>query len=251
MTLAYSLLLDRLCAFERDSDSSPDTLSSMDSDSDLSDSSILSGYRSRVSHLTRPAPPAPFTPSNHLQVPRPSKDTATSGAQSGQHPKKTAVKPPQKRKSPVVPKEAPPPPVASAITNVGSATQKPKRIHQSTKLRPNLNKIRKVLVLDKDENGNVKLPVTVGIITIMSIGYVVYDREAFHNDRYIWPVGYKMSRSYNSMIDPHQQTVYTCSVIDDGDAPKVKFILNSFLYERGSATTVCPNLFFFFFDLGY
>jgi len=76
-------------------------------------------------------------------------------------------------------------------------------------------------VLDKDENGNVKLPVTVGIITIMSIGHVVYDREAFHNDRYIWPVGYKMSRSYNSMIDPHQQTVYTCSVIDDGDAPKV------------------------------
>ncbi|GJJ69439.1 hypothetical protein EMPS_01785 [Entomortierella parvispora] len=212
-----NLLLDRLCAFERDSDSSPDTLSSIDSDSDLSDSSILSGYRARASQLSRPVP---MVPNKNLQVPGSYKDTTTPNTQNGQHPKKTAVKPPQKRRSPAVPREVPPPPVASAITNVGSATQKPKRIHQSTKLRPNLNKVRKVMVLDKDENGNIKLPVTVGIITVMSIGHVVYDREAFHNDRYIWPVGYKMSRSYNSMIDPHQQTVYTCSVIDDGDAPK-------------------------------
>ncbi|KAI8598619.1 F/Y rich C-terminus-domain-containing protein, partial [Dissophora ornata] len=83
-----------------------------------------------------------------------------------------------------------------------------------------LAKVRKVQLLEKDEAGNVKLPVTVGIITIQSIGDVVYDREAFHNDRYIFPVGYKMSRSYNSMIDLNNQTTYTCSVIDDGEAPK-------------------------------
>ncbi|KAG9065595.1 hypothetical protein KI688_001884 [Linnemannia hyalina] len=110
--------------------------------------------------------------------------------------------------------------VPSTITNVGSATQKPKRVHQTNKQRPGLAKARKVQIVEKDEKGNVKLPVTVGIITILSIGHVVYDREAFHNDRYIWPVGYKMSRSYNSMIDPTTHTTYTCSVIDDGEAPK-------------------------------
>ncbi|KAG0049691.1 hypothetical protein BGZ83_005495 [Gryganskiella cystojenkinii] len=213
-----NLLLDRLCTYERDSDSSPDTLSSLSSDSELSDSSIPGGFRSR--RATSPTRPAPSIPSRLLQVPGSTNDTPTSSAHIGQHPKKTATKPSQKRRSPVVPKEAPPPPVASTITNVGSATQKPKRIHHSTKQRPNLNKVRKVQTLEKDENGNIKLPVTIGIITIMSIGHVVYDREAFHNERYIWPVGYKMSRSYNSMIDPNNQTVYTCSVIDDGDAPK-------------------------------
>lgn len=76
-------------------------------------------------------------------------------------------------------------------------------------------------MLEKNEDGSIKFPVTIGIITIMKIGHVVSDREAFHNERYIWPVGYTMSRSYNSMVNPNEQTVYTCSVIDDGEAPKV------------------------------
>ncbi|KAF9146025.1 hypothetical protein BGX30_005121 [Mortierella sp. GBA39] len=124
------------------------------------------------------------------------------------------------RPGPKEPKSHTPAAVPSTITNVGSATQKPKRVHQTNKQRPGLAKARKVQIVEKDEQGNVKLPVTVGIITILSIGHVVYDREAFHNDRYIWPVGYKMSRSYNSMIDPTTHTTYTCSVIDDGEAPK-------------------------------
>ncbi|KAF9291353.1 hypothetical protein BGZ74_000389 [Mortierella antarctica] len=140
------------------------------------------------------------------------------------HPKKAGNKTPTK-KAPLT-KEAKekrtdaPASTPSLITNVGSATQKPKRIHNSLKHRPGPPKVRKVLHVDRDEHGNVKLPVTIGILTILDIGHVVWDREAFHNERYIWPVGYRASRSYNSMIDPHQQTIYTCSIVDDGDAPK-------------------------------
>ncbi|KAG0031647.1 hypothetical protein BGZ81_000852 [Podila clonocystis] len=140
------------------------------------------------------------------------------------HPKKTGNKTPTKKSS--LPKEAKerradaPASTPSLITNVGSATQKPKRIHNSLKHRPGPPRVRKVLHVDRDEHGNVKLPVTIGILTILDIGHVVWDREAFHNERYIWPVGYRASRSYNSMIDPHQQTIYTCSIVDDGDAPK-------------------------------
>ncbi|KAF9978232.1 hypothetical protein BGZ73_003236 [Actinomortierella ambigua] len=118
-------------------------------------------------------------------------------------------------------KEHKPAPVPSLITNVGSAFQKPKRIHTSAKQRAtNMMKVKKVLPLPRDENGNVKLPCTIGILTVMNLGKVIWDREAFHNERYIWPVGYKMSRLYNSMIDKTSLTTYTCSVIDDGDAPK-------------------------------
>ncbi|KAF9167604.1 hypothetical protein DFQ26_003947 [Actinomortierella ambigua] len=118
-------------------------------------------------------------------------------------------------------KDHKPTPVPSLITNVGSAFQKPKRIHTSAKQRAtNMMRVKKVLPLARDENGNVKLPCTIGILTVMSLGKVIWDREAFHNERYIWPVGYKMSRLYNSMIDKTSLTTYTCSVIDDGDAPK-------------------------------
>ncbi|KAF9156276.1 hypothetical protein BG015_006320 [Linnemannia schmuckeri] len=216
-----NILLDKICTYERESDSSPDTLSSMSSDSDLSDSSLYSHFRSRRVTPTR-APAPPTSNNKHLRVPA-AKETRSSSPVA-HHPKKTAGKA-GGRRSPAVTgrkdhKEPAPTSTPSTITNVGSATQKPKRIHNSSKLKPNSNKVRKVQVLEKNEDGSIKFPVTIGIITIMKIGHVVSDREAFHNERYIWPVGYTMSRSYNSMVNPNEQTVYTCSVIDDGEAPK-------------------------------
>ncbi|KAF9280981.1 hypothetical protein BGZ68_006913 [Mortierella alpina] len=153
-------------------------------------------------------------PEKRLRVP--SKDV--NAPFQSTHPKKTVSKPLVRaaaaRKEP---KEASTP---STITNVGSATQKPKRIHNSGKQGPNLSKIRKVQHVERDEKGQIKFPLTIGIITLLDIGHVVFDREAFHNERYIWPVGYKMSRSYNSMIDPTNLTTYTCSFqIDAEDQP--------------------------------
>ncbi|KAF9906982.1 hypothetical protein BX616_000554 [Lobosporangium transversale] len=225
-----NLLLDRLCAYERESDSSPDTLSSLSSDSDVSDSSVNSFYQSRSRRASplRATSTAPSSSKKQSKVTGTNKslDVPSSAPATTHHPKKTVNKAVagtgiRKQTSGIGKKEDRPVSTPSTITNVGSATQKPKRIHNTTKLRPVLSsKVRKVQPIERDEHGNVKLPVTVGIITIMDLGHVVYDREAFHNERYIWPVGYKMSRSYNSMIDPTQQTTYTCSVIDDGEAPK-------------------------------
>ncbi|KAF9917281.1 hypothetical protein BX616_001489 [Lobosporangium transversale] len=220
------LLLDRLCLFERkDSGSGSDSLSSLSSDSEEYESSTQEDIPPEPVKLSIPAGKQNKAKSNSKLTPNPNA-TPTPGT-TPQHPKKSATakntpgastggragsaKETKSHSSVSTP---------STITNVGSATQKPKRIHQINKLRPGLGKVRRVQAVEKDENGNVKLPVTVGIITIQSLGHVVYDREAFHNDRYIWPVGYKMSRSYNSMIDPNNQTTYTCSVIDDGEAPK-------------------------------
>ncbi len=218
----------------RDSDSDSDSLSPLSSDSESSDSSVVDEIQYKKSSQPRKNARGASGAQGAAASPGGSAGVATY------HPKKNAAKT-NRRPSPAVAPGAArsgiketkiqvPVSTPSTITNVGSATQKPKRVHQTNKQRPGLAKVRKVQALEKDEAGNVKLPVTVGIITILDIGHVVYDREAFHNDRYIFPVGYKMSRSYNSMIDPHNLTVYTCSVIDDGDAQKVSKAVCTLLF---------------------
>ncbi|KAG0288563.1 hypothetical protein BGZ96_007701 [Linnemannia gamsii] len=239
-----NLLLDRLCTMQRQgSDSGSDSISSLSSDSESSDSS-LSDESPRAAQRAGGSKQGPGSgkgsanmsgrgsgPSQAAANASHSAATTSTGAIASSSKKKGGVRrsspsaagtstPISNRSGPKEPKPQTPAAIPSTITNVGSATQKPKRVHQTNKQRPGLAKARKVQIVERDDQGNVKLPVTVGIITILNIGYVVYDREAFHNDRYIWPVGYKMSRSYNSMVDPTTHTTYTCSVIDDGEAPK-------------------------------
>ncbi|CAG8492852.1 2912_t:CDS:2 [Ambispora gerdemannii] len=86
--------------------------------------------------------------------------------------------------------------------------------------RPLNTKTMKVQHVAKDDRGNYLLPVQIGILTVISLGTVVYDRETFHNERYIWPVGYAVKRSYNSMINPDAQTMYTCKIEDGGEGPR-------------------------------
>ncbi|KAG0051504.1 hypothetical protein BGZ83_003625 [Gryganskiella cystojenkinii] len=216
-----NILLDRLSVLERrNSASGTDSEGTVSSDND-SDSSVMTRIRTRqiialrdsALHAAKEAARA-NSQGQGAKTSRTSATTQKRGPNTKSNSTSFSATKESKLSGPISA------PVASTITNVGSATQKPKRIHQSNKPRADLNKVRKVVTLPKDENGAVKLPVTIGILTVWSIGYVVHDREAFHNERYIWPVGYKVSRSYNSMVDPTKQTVYTCSVIDDGDAPK-------------------------------
>ncbi|KAK3845323.1 MAG: hypothetical protein J3R72DRAFT_40776 [Linnemannia gamsii] len=234
-----NLLLDRLCTLERHQslDSGSDSVSSLSSDSESSDSS-LSDESHRPTQRTggakqggkgagnkggRASGQAAGTTTAKLSgeiAPQHLKKGAPKGGARRSSPSVSATSPTSARSAPKEPKPQAPAAIPSTITNVGSATQKPKRVHQTNKQRPGLAKARKVQIVERNADGSVKLPVTVGIITILSIGHVVYDREAFHNDRYIWPVGYKMSRSYNSMVDPSTHTTYTCSVIEDGEAPK-------------------------------
>ncbi|CAG8466106.1 10226_t:CDS:2 [Ambispora leptoticha] len=86
--------------------------------------------------------------------------------------------------------------------------------------RPLNTKTMKVQHVAKDERGQYLLPVQIGILTVINLGTVVYDRESFHNERYIWPVGYAVKRSYNSMINPDAQTMYTCKIEDGGEGPR-------------------------------
>lgn len=92
-------------------------------------------------------------------------------------------------------------------------SSRPKRMRRST-AEP---KIRRVQPIEKDPiSGEYKLPARVGILTVHSLGRVV-PLPTYHNDRYIWPPGFKVSRTYLSMTNPNANTVYTCSVEENGD----------------------------------
>ncbi|GAA5796661.1 F/Y rich C-terminus-domain-containing protein [Helicostylum pulchrum] len=97
-----------------------------------------------------------------------------------------------------------------------TATTAPKR----SKLTSLSVKTRRVQPIDRDEDGNPKLPQQIGVLTVLHLGTIVTDRPSFHNERYIFPVGYSVSRTYPSMIDPHSNTVITSTILDGGDSPR-------------------------------
>ncbi|KAJ2553117.1 hypothetical protein EV175_003052 [Coemansia sp. RSA 1933] len=81
------------------------------------------------------------------------------------------------------------------------------------------SKIRSVQPVPRDQDGNYEMPVQVGILTVLRLGKVIWDRDAYHNERYIWPVGYTVQREYYSMTNPNKNVIYTCWITDGGDAP--------------------------------
>ncbi|KAI9481146.1 MAG: hypothetical protein EXX96DRAFT_502625 [Benjaminiella poitrasii] len=96
--------------------------------------------------------------------------------------------------------------------------------HQSRRKKrdtkpPNVNDIRPFVEVEKGPDGKYILPAEVDSWTVLCLGTVVWDKAAFHNQRYIYPVGYRVKKWYRSMVDPHSDTQYTCEILDGGDEP--------------------------------
>lgn len=62
-----------------------------------------------------------------------------------------------------------------------------------------------------------------GFVTVESFLQIVHDRPAYHSERYLLPVGFESSRTYPSMIDPTRKSLYTCRILDGGEAPMVSW----------------------------
>lgn len=86
--------------------------------------------------------------------------------------------------------------------------------------RRDITQVRRVQPIPRDENGDYILPVQIGILTVLSLGTIITDNPNYHNDRYIWPIGYKIQRYYNSTTNPETQACYTASVIESPEGPK-------------------------------
>ncbi|KAF9066479.1 hypothetical protein BDP27DRAFT_1365645 [Rhodocollybia butyracea] len=81
------------------------------------------------------------------------------------------------------------------------------------------SKSHSIPVIPRDKQGQPMLPLNVGIMTVLRLG-TVCPREHFHSERYIYPIGYEVTRRYLSTLSPHSDAVYRCSILDGGDGPK-------------------------------
>ncbi|ORX49249.1 FYRC-domain-containing protein [Piromyces finnis] len=99
------------------------------------------------------------------------------------------------------------------------------------------NSIRRAQHVDTDENGNAILPISLGVMTLHNLGTVVYDRDSFHNERYIFPVGYTLTRRYFSMVKSDIYVNYKCVVKDGGNTPIFEVTPEDAIDKKTSATS--------------
>ncbi|KAG6868256.1 hypothetical protein C0993_005747 [Termitomyces sp. T159_Od127] len=116
----------------------------------------------------------------------------------------------------------PPSPIQSNIERPSPDPQrpaKPKRLKAHTVTSKSFS----IPMVPRDKRGNPMLPLNVGIMTVISLGEVCM-REHFHTERYIFPVGYEVTRRYLSTVDPNIEVVYHCTILDGGDGPKFQIV---------------------------
>ena len=83
----------------------------------------------------------------------------------------------------------PPPPAQKPPAESPPRTLKPKRLKAHTVTTKNFS----IPMVPRDKNGKPMLPLNVGIMTVINLGEVCI-REHFHTERYIFPVGYEVTR---------------------------------------------------------
>ncbi|GAA6029854.1 hypothetical protein JCM8097_001080 [Rhodosporidiobolus ruineniae] len=91
----------------------------------------------------------------------------------------------------------------------GQARPKKVRVHGVT------SATHQIPPIARGEDGTPYLPVTVGVMIIRNLG-AVDQRENYHTERYIFPVGYEATRRYLSMVDSVETAEYVCRVVDGG-----------------------------------
>lgn len=73
-------------------------------------------------------------------------------------------------------------------------------------------------------DGKPILPIKLGIVTLVSVGTIIWENPAFHNQRYIWPDGFEAIRPYASAKYPDRIANYTCRIRNVDGAPRFEVI---------------------------
>lgn len=85
--------------------------------------------------------------------------------------------------------------------------------------------MRKVVqLIPLDMHGRPIFPISLGDLTVYSLGEVVSDRISYHTEDLIYPVGYCSTRVYANLRDVKTKSLYTCKILDGGARPRYKII---------------------------
>jgi chromodomain-helicase-DNA-binding protein 7 len=73
-------------------------------------------------------------------------------------------------------------------------------------------------IIPRDENGKPIFPIHLfNGFCVMDLGHIVTDRPAFHTEQFIFPAGFKSSRTYFSVLNASKKVRYTSEILDTGD----------------------------------
>lgn len=91
-----------------------------------------------------------------------------------------------------------------------------------------------VQLIPLDVHGRPIFPISLGDLTVYSLGEVVTDRIAYHTEDLIYPVGYCSTRVYANLRDVRTKSLYTCKILDGGPKPRyiVTIIINIILFTH-------------------
>ncbi|XP_058489951.1 transforming growth factor beta regulator 1 isoform X1 [Solea solea] len=98
----------------------------------------------------------------------------------------------------------------------------PKKISKKRKLVDGSRKLVQPIPLDS--SGRPVFPITLGGLTVYSLGEIITDRMSFHDECAIYPVGFCSTRVFAGMKNPDQQCLYTCQIKDGGTGPKFEIV---------------------------
>ncbi|CAG9763005.1 unnamed protein product [Ceutorhynchus assimilis] len=105
------------------------------------------------------------------------------------------------------------------------------------------NKKKFVQPVEVDSIGRPIFPIDLGRLTIHSLGEVVADRQEFHSEEAIFPVGYVSTRLYGSLKDPTIKCIYTCKISDETGVPTFAIACDDGTKEiTGDTPDVCHSL---------
>lgn len=77
--------------------------------------------------------------------------------------------------------------------------------------------------LERDLEGNIVYPINVApSLQILNLGVVDYEREAYHSQKNIFPIGWKSVREATSMFTLGKKDTYICEILDGGQKPLFK-----------------------------
>lgn len=84
-----------------------------------------------------------------------------------------------------------PAPLPTPTTNEASSS----RMYQKTPIQQQVNTVvRTYYEVDRDNQGSYILPVEIDSWTVVDLGTVIYERPAYHNQRYIYPANYTVRK---------------------------------------------------------
>ncbi|KAJ7314042.1 hypothetical protein JRQ81_005945 [Phrynocephalus forsythii] len=92
------------------------------------------------------------------------------------------------------------------------------------RMAPELGARRLVPPLPLDPSGRPVFPITLGSLTVYSLGEIVSDRSGFHTESAIYPVGYCSTRIFASIHRPVHRCLYTCQIKDGGPGPLFEIV---------------------------